>query len=482
MLNQEPPNSKSVEAKLITMLIDHPEFIIEASQLVKEESFYFRKYALIYANMLELHDRGFVWDLLTLQQTIRDKGMFEETGGWDTWNDFMIAYNPTEISLYLAIIHEKYTRRRAIESAAKIIKGAFDETKDVTKLINEGSNLLVESIQLPDTKTVTYRESALEVAREISDNLGRYKEVTGVPTGFESYDKRLSGLSGEGDFYVLAARPSMGKTTFAINAAYNSSEYFGYNGLFFSLEMSTKQVTRKILSQEFSISTDDLKKNKVSAMQIDCIFDTLGLENKQAGKLFIDDTPNAQLSYIKAKAHKYKAKHDIKFIYIDYLQLITCEPKGNRTLEVDYISKSLKALASELKVPVIALAQLSRAVEMRGGAKRPQLSDLREGGGIEQDASTVTFLWRPEYYGILEDEDGTSLKGVTALITPKNRHGEVGEDYLFFDGANSLFCDYDYKNDNKVTVDMYDRRLIEWQQYQPNFDNQKSFRNLIDEN
>ena len=230
------------------------------------------------------------------------------------------------------------------------------------------------------------------------------------------------------------------------------------------------------MSKECQISTDDLKKNKLTSFQIEGIYDDLtNISDKN--ELIINDTANADISYIVSECHRLKESQDIKFIFIDYLQLINCPRQGTREQEISYISRKLKELSANLKIPVIALCQLSRAVETRGGSKRPMLSDLREGGSLEQDASVVTFLWRPEYYGIEQDGQGISLEGVCVAITAKNRHGDIGEDFLFFDGKNSMFCDYDYVNQRKNTVEMYDKKLLTMQIYNQN--EQKSFREKL---
>ncbi len=214
------------------------------------------------------------------------------------------------------------------------------------------------------------------------------------------------------------------------------------------------------MATESGIPANEIKKNKVSKMQLECMFDTF--RKQQKGVFLIDDTPNPALSHILAEATKAKMQHDIDFVIVDYLQLVKASGHASRHLEVGKISRELKALARNLNIPVIALAQLSRAVENRPN-KRPQLSDLKESGDIEQDADVVSFLYRPEYYGETQNDDGQSLEGITELITKKNRHGETGTDMLFMNKSTSSFEMYDEQGQCAVSVDRYDKRLIEMQ-------------------
>ena len=211
------------------------------------------------------------------------------------------------------------------------------------------------------------------------------------------------------------------------------------------------------MAKESGISAKDIKKNRITKIELEGMFDTFREKNK--GVFLIDDTPNPALAHILAESTKAKLKHGIEFIIVDYLQLIKSSGEQSRHLEVSKISRELKALARNLNIPVIALAQLSRAVESRGGDKRPQLSDLKESGDIEQDADVVSFLYRPEYYGINEDDNGNSLEGITELITKKNRHGETGIDYLYMNKSTSNFETYD-SSGNTIPVEKYDHNLV----------------------
>jgi len=466
-INKPLPSAVDLEKATVSAIIENPSYFYNAKQVLSKECFYDDNCAIIWGICEDLHGRGMSADIVSLLQILKDLAVFEKMGGMSWYVDFIstLSHYPNDIMPYCAIIKDKYIRRTLIIENYKLINAAFDESLEIRVPIQKANNLISNVLNntANNKASQSFKDASLQMARDISENLGQFIEIPGIPTGFEGYDRRLGGFSNEGDLYIIAARPAMGKTTFAINCAYNAYKHFNYSGVFFSLEMSTKQICRKIVSKECQISTDDLKKNKLTTFQIEGVYDDL--MKPCEGELIINDTPNASISYIESECYRLKKTVGIKYVFIDYLQLIDCPKQATRDLEIGYISRRLKALAANLKIPVIALCQLSRSVETRGGSKRPQLSDLREGGSLEQDAATVTFLWRPEYYGITEDAEGRSLEGVCVAITAKHRHGDIGEDYLFFDGKNSTFCDYDHINQRKKPVEMYDKNLLTMQNY-----------------
>lgn len=456
----ELPNAPQAEAELLGTILQNETAIHNCIHLVNEDCFYYPKHKNMWNVMQELHKNGLQIDFVSVGQMLTDRKQIEQFGGFIGLTEFASSYFQSNVTGLAKVLREKSIRRAIIVENQKLIQLAFDPMTDIEAELSKTQNKLSESLSKNLQAETTAHSICKEIAREISDNLGKFQEVVGVPTGFESFDKRLSGISLEGDLTILAARPSMGKTTVALNMAQNAQKYFGYSGAFFSLEMSKKQIGRSLLAQRTGISTDDIKRNKLNEFQVDLMFNEL--ENTPKAKLFIEDE-NSQLEYIVAKIHKLKRDYDISFVFIDYMQLITCAPKQNREKEIEHISRTLKILAGKLKIAIIALCQLSRAVETRGGDKKPMLSDLRDSGSIEQDATVVSFLWRPEYYGIVEDENGNSLEGVTAIITKKNRFGPLGEDYLYFDKQTSTFSDYDHTTGNKVTIDMYNHDLVRMQ-------------------
>jgi len=464
-MNQELPNAPEIEAALLSTILLVPHGLFNCIHLLTEDCFYTSKHQNIWNAIIEHHNKKLDIDLVTICNTLKNKKQLEELGGFAGMAEFTSKHFNVDVTGCAKILHDKSVRRKTIISNHKLTQAAFDPNTNIDTEISKSQNTLNEAISNHIEEEHTAHDVSLSLAREISDNLGKFKEVTGVPTGFESYDKRIGGLSTDGELIIIAARPSMGKTTLALQMAQNAQKLFGYSGAFFSLEMSKKQLCRILIAQQSGVSAGDLRKNKVSELQIEHIFNQLSKESDS--KLFIDDT-SPQLTYIVSKIHKLKRDHDIKFVVIDYMQLIDCEAKSNRNKEIEFISRTLKGVASALRIAIIPLCQLSRAVETRGGSKVPQLSDLRDSGAIEQDATVVTFIYRPGYYGITEDEQGRSLEGVTALITKKNRFGEIGRDYLFFDMGMSEFMDYDFDTDNKVTCDMYDMRLVTMQDMNAN--------------
>ena len=459
-MNQPLPQAQEVEASVLSAILTAPGCIHNAIQILNDDCFYNKSYQNIWKAIMQTHKNNDAIDLINISEILKANKQLEDLGGVLGLMELTSQYFTSDVTGGCKILKEKYIRRNTITQQYELIKKAFDETNNITNEIAKSQNALNEVTSNNDAKVHTAHDVTLDIARDISDNLGKYQEVTGVPSGFEDYDKRLGGFSDEGDLYIIAARPSMGKTTFAINIAINAQKKFGYSGAFFSLEMSVKQIGRVILAKESGVNARNLKQNKVTTMQIEYIFDTLADEPES--KLIINDE-SKQLSYIVAQIHKLYRTHNIKFAIVDYLQLMTCETKGTRALEVEHMSRTLKELAGVLGIPIIALCQLSRAVETRGGAKRPQLSDLRDSGAIEQDASIVTFLYRPEYYGISEAEDGTSLVGLTELITPKNRHGEIGNDFLHFNKQTANFESYNTETREVTSVENYDMKLVSLQ-------------------
>jgi len=463
-MNRELPNAPEVEASLLGTLLQNEPSLHDCLPILNDECFYIQKHKDMWNTIIEVHKANQEINLVNVAVKLNDKGLGEQFGGFAGVAEFISSNFHADVVGCAKILHDRYVRRKIILESHNLQQKAYDTNNDIQSELVQSQNTLSEAISINLEQTSTANEVSMEIARTVSDNLGMFQEVTGVPTGYESYDRRIGGLSDEGDLIIIAARPAMGKTTFALNMALNAQKTFGYSGAFFSLEMSKKQLCRILIAAETGVSAKDLKKNKVREIQIEHIFNTLSSQTNDA-QLYIDDT-SSQLNYIVSKIYKLKRDHDIKFAVIDYMQLMTCEAKNNREKEIEHISRTLKLVAGALSIPIIPLCQLSRAVETRGGSKEPQLSDLRDSGSIEQDASVVTFLWRPEYYGILENEEGQSLKGITVLSTKKNRFGDIGRDFLYFDMPNSQFFDYSFEDDTKTSVYDYDMSLVEMQDFE----------------
>jgi replicative DNA helicase len=458
-MTKEMPNAYEVEAALLSAILLTPDSIYNCIQILNYDCFYHKKNQIIWIAIITLHNNRGVIDMVNVFNYLKSNNQLDQVGGIDALMTLTTQYHTADVSGYSKILYQKYMRRKAIEESQKLIQKAFNESNDIFDVLTNTKESLFNVLS-PDVSRVNTADNIIDNnLKHIKENLGKYQEVPGLPTGYEHFDKRIGG-AGAGWLMIIGGRPSMGKTTFVLNVAWNAYKLFNKSGIFFSGEMSSQQISHLIMATESGIPANEIKKNKVSKLQLECMFDTF--RNKQKGVFLIDDTPNPALTHILAEATKAKMQHDIDFVIVDYLQLVKASGHASRHLEVGKISRELKALARNLNIPVIALAQLSRAVENRPN-KRPQLSDLKESGDIEQDADVVSFLYRPEYYGTTQDDDGRSLEGITELITKKNRHGETGTDLLYMNKSTSSFEMFDEDGQKAIPVESYDKRLTEMQ-------------------
>ena len=458
-VTKELPNAYEVEAALLSAILLSPDSIYNCIQLLNFDCFYNKNNQTIWNAIITIHSNRGVIDMVNVFNHLKSNNQIEEIGGINALMNLTTEYHTADVSGYAKILYQKYMRRKAIEESQKLIQKAYNQGNDIFDVLTNTKQSLFNVLS-PDVSRVNTAQNIINNnLKHIQDNLGKYQEVPGLPTGYEHFDKRTGG-AGAGWLMIIGGRPSMGKTTFILNVAWNAYKLFNKSGIFFSGEMSSQQISHLIMATESGIPANEIKKNKVSKMQLECMFDTF--RKQQKGVFLIDDTPNPALSHILAEATKAKMQHDIDFVIVDYLQLVKASGHSSRHLEVGKISRELKALARNLNIPVIALAQLSRAVENRPN-KRPQLSDLKESGDIEQDADVVSFLYRPEYYGNTQDDEGRSLEGITELITKKNRHGETGTDLLYMNKSTSSFEMYDDEGQCAVPVESYDKRLTEMQ-------------------
>jgi len=355
------------------------------------------------------------------------------------------------IEYHARILIEKYIQRKLIEISNNIITEAYDATSDAFDTLNEAENALFQINEQNLRRSFRSMPSVLQVVREqIETAYKNQGEYTGVVSGFYQLDQLTGGLQ-PSDLIIIAARPGMGKTAFALSMARNMAVEFGFPIAFFSLEMTAPQLVIRILSAQTQISSERIRKGELDDTEWMTLNEAM---NKLSNvKLFLDDTPALSIFELRAKARRLKQAYDIQAIYIDYLQLMTAkiDKNSNREQEIASISRSLKALAKELNIPVIALSQLSRDVEKRSGTKRPQLSDLRESGAIEQDADIVIGIYRPEYYMKEEqvDEDKlAAVKNKAEIILLKHRNGPLGTVNLYFLNQFALFTDEDISNIN----------------------------------
>ena len=431
------------EAVLGAVMLDKEALPI-VLDILRSDSFYLDSHKAIYKAMLRLFEKSQPIDLLTVTEELRKEGDLEVVGGpvyiVELTNKVASAAN---IEYHARIISQKYIQRELITVSTKVIKDAFEDTTDVFQLLDDAEQGLFSIAQQNMSRGYQSLSSLsgkmLKQLEELKDQEGG--GLTGVPTGFTELDRLTSGFQSS-DLIILAARPGMGKTAFTLSLAKNAAVDFNKPVAFFSLEMSSLQLAQRIISMEAEISGMKMRSGQLEDYEWQQLH--TAIERIGEAPIFIDDTPGINVFELRAKCRRLKMQHDIQLVVIDYLQLMSGggdNQKGNREQEVSAISRALKGLAKELEVPVIALSQLSRAVEQRGGTKRPQLSDLRESGSIEQDADIVSFIYRPEYYQILEDEEGQSLKDVAELIIAKHRHGALKTVKMRFTPEFARFSD-----------------------------------------
>lgn len=431
-----PPQAVEVEEAVLGAMLIEREAATIALQLLRSEDFYKPANKHIFEALFELYERDNPLDLITVENELRDKNLLDVVGGPGYLADLTRSVSSAaNIDYHAQIISEKSVKRNLIIHCNEIIKHAYDTTSDASDVLDEAEQRIFD---LSNNKT---RANATVIGDILKDTLGYLEDlrgkpegVTGVPSGLD-VDKYTSGWQ-NGDLIIIAARPSMGKTAFTLTAARNAAlhpnENLQTNVAIFSLEMSSQQLVQRFLTMEARINAQDARTGRVKDEDFKRLIDAAS--RLFTARIFIDDTPSLSVMELRTKCRRLKSEHDIGLIVVDYLQLMTASSRdiGNREQEIATISRGLKSLAKELSVPVVALSQLSRQVENRGGDKRPQLSDLRESGSIEQDADVVCFLYRPEYYGITTTAEGESTNGLAELIIGKQRNGPVGTTRMYF--------------------------------------------------
>jgi replicative DNA helicase len=424
------------------MLMDR-DAVDRVNEIVDDTMFYREGNRRIYRAMVTLAERGDVIDPLTLSEELSRRGELTASGGKD-YIGFLVDAVPTaaNVEYHARIVREKALRRRLIEVSTAIVSEAFESSAPAGELLDAAEHRIFEVNRARGTEGFTRIKELLWPTMENIERLQRGGEsITGVPSGFKDLDELTAGFQ-QSDLVIVAARPSMGKTAFVLNIAQNAALDKNIPVAFFSLEMSKESLVQRLLTSEGRVDAQRLRKGRLH----DDEFVRLG---RAAGMLshapiWIDDTPGISLLEMRSKARRLKTDNDIGLVVVDYLQLMTGPSnQESRQQEISYISRSLKSLARELKVPVLALSQLSRAPEQRTGEnKRPQLSDLRESGAIEQDADLVMFIYRQEMYDGPVDKDGNSLEGRAEIIVGKQRNGPTGFVNLYFNKTYTRFENY----------------------------------------
>jgi len=378
----------------------------------------------------------------TVVAQLRKNGKLEVVGG-----AYAIAELTSKVSsaanieYHARIIIEMAIKRNLIEIASQVHHDAYEDTHDVFELLDKTEQSIYKIADSNLRKNYDSMKSLMfQATREIQEKRNHKDGLTGVPSGFSRLDRITSGWQ-KSDLVIIAARPGMGKTAFVVSALRNAAVDFNFPVAIFSLEMASIQLVNRLISAEAELESEKIRKGNIQE------FEWQQLVHKtnrlSTAPIFIDDTPALSILELRAKCRRLKAEHNVQMIVVDYLQLMKGEIGGNREQEIASISRALKGVAKELNVPVIALSQLSRGVETRGGDKRPQLSDLRESGSIEQDADIVMFLYRPEYYKITVDEEGLPTQGMAEVIIAKNRNGSLDNVKLKFIGKYTKFTDFD---------------------------------------
>lgn len=414
------PHSVEAEQSVIGSMIMDREAIVVASELLTGEDFYNKQYGILFETMVELNDAGSPVDLVTLQNRLREKDVPPEVSSLEFVRDLITAV-PTSanIKYYANIVVEKSTLRRLIRLNEEIANTCYAGKESLEYILDDTEKRVFQLVQKRTTDNfVPVRQIVMNAIDKIETAARNKGSVTGIPTGFIDLDYRTAGMQ-PSDLILVAARPSMGKTAFELNLAHYMAFKKNLTVALFSLEMSKEQLVNRMFSLESNVDAQKLRTGQLNDQEWERLIESAGIIGRS--NLIIDDTPGISIAELRSKCRKYKLEHDLSIIMIDYLQLMSGSGRSeSRQQEISDISRSLKALARELNVPVIALSQLSRAVEQRPD-HRPMLSDLRESGAIEQDADVVMFLYRDDYY----NHDSPD-KGISEVIIAKQRNGPIG--------------------------------------------------------
>ena len=415
------PHSVEAEQSVIGSMIMDREAIVVASELITGEDFYNRQYGILYETMVELNDAGNPVDLVTLQNKLKEKDVPPEVSSLEFIRELLSTpLTSANIKYYAGIVAEKSTLRRLIRLNEEIANTCYAGKESLEYILEDTEKRVFQLVQRRNTDNfVPVRQIVMNAMDRIEMAAKNKGNVTGIPTGFIDLDYRTAGFQ-PSDLILVAARPSMGKTAFELNLAQYMAFRKDMTVALFSLEMSKEQLVNRMFSQESGVDAQKLRTGQLNDQEWERLIESAGTIGKS--HLIIDDTPGISISELRSKCRKYKLEHNMAIVMIDYLQLMT--GGGSRTesrqQEISDISRSLKALARELNVPVVALSQLSRAVEQRPD-HRPMLSDLRESGAIEQDADVVMFLYRDDYYNHDSPE-----AGISEVIIAKQRNGPIG--------------------------------------------------------
>lgn len=440
-LGKIPPQAIDLEQAVLGAMMLEKNAVTDTIDILKPSSFYDPKHQYIYGAIRQLFGSSSPIDLLTVINQLKSNGELEAAGGAAYISQLTSRVASTaHVEYHARVISEKYIKRELIRMSSEVIKEAYDDTKDVFDVLNTAEGELFQIAENNMGKNVDIMQNVVREAIEEIEKASQNKDgISGIPTGFMDLDKLTSGWQ-RSDMIVIAARPAMGKTAFVLSMARNTAVDHNMGVAIFSLEMSSVQLVKRLIASESRLSAEKLRKGDLAEHEFQQLHSRIS--KLATAPLYIDDTPGISVFDLRAKCRRLKMQYDIQMVIIDYLQLMTAggsKGGGNREQEISTISRSIKEIAKELNVPIIALSQLSRSVEQRGGDKRPVLSDLRESGAIEQDADIVSFIYRPEYYGFLQDEEGNSNQGIGEIIVAKHRNGALDSVRLRFIGQYARF-------------------------------------------
>ena len=436
-----PPQAIDLEKAILGAMMIDKRGVDEVIDLLKEEVFYLPEHQLIFSAIVSLFDQGKPIDILTVTEELKASGNLQKVGGeYYLITLSNLVSSAAHVEYYARIVLQMFVKRQLIEISGEIIEDAYDETVDVLDLLDNAEQKLFK-VSEGTLKSMTneIEEGVTEVKKQL-EQLSKLEGLSGISTGFPSLDEYTSGWQ-NGDLIIIAARPGMGKTAFVLSMARNMAVDHDVPVAIFNLEMTSDQLIKRLFAIETEIPASKFRSGKLSDMEWKILNNKM--DNIAKSKIFINDSSMLSVFDLRSQARKLKRQKDIGVLIIDYLQLMSAQTNnktGNREQEISTISRNLKALAKELNIPVIALSQLSRKVEERSD-RRPQLSDLRESGAIEQDADIVSFIYRPEYYKIEQWEDETPTQNQAEFIIAKHRNGRTGEIRMRFDKEFGRFSE-----------------------------------------
>ncbi|MBU1170793.1 MAG: replicative DNA helicase [Proteobacteria bacterium] len=445
VLTKLPPHSIEAEESILSAILIDNDTLTDVADILKPHDFYKPSHQIIFKSMSELYSKGEPVDLVTIVNHLRESGKLEETGGAAYLARLMDSVPITVNAEYHArIIHDKASLRRLIEKSSEIIHRCYEERGDVADTIDFAQTAIFNVADNKLKPSFSHLSELINLnINTLEERQNNNSEYSGIPSGYKQFDALTSGLQNS-DLIILAARPSMGKTAFALNMARNVAIDENKLVAVFSLEMAKEQLSMRLLTSEARVNSDRLKTGMIGEDDWQRVTEAAGVISE--APIYIDDSPNITAMEIRAKARRLKLDKNLALIIIDYLQLMKGPSMGDRRdLEIAEISRSLKSLAKELNIPIIALSQLNRMLEQRAD-KRPMMSDLRESGAIEQDADIIAFIYRDEVYN---KEENNPNKGKAELIVAKNRNGATGKAHLTFIGKytrfeNAVIGEYDH--------------------------------------